>query len=73
LFGTALLRLPNRFVRQQQRDEIMQCFAIFVNPLLTSLAPPLVLVDLPRCGDQNYNKALARPQEKVLRLRHLTP
>jgi hypothetical protein len=31
LFGTALLRSANRFVRQQQRDEIMQCFAIFVN------------------------------------------
>jgi len=31
LFCTALLRLANRFVRQQQRSEIMQCFAMFVN------------------------------------------
>jgi hypothetical protein len=27
----ALLRLPNRFVRQQQRSEIMQHFAFVVN------------------------------------------
>jgi hypothetical protein len=31
-----LLRLPNRFVRQQQRDEIMQRFAIFVNFIFAS-------------------------------------
>jgi hypothetical protein len=31
VFGTALLRSANRFVRQQQRSEIMQCFAMFVN------------------------------------------
>jgi hypothetical protein len=31
LFGPALLCLAKRFVRQQQRDEIMQCFAFFVN------------------------------------------
>jgi len=27
VFGTALLRSANRFVRQQQRNEIMQRFA----------------------------------------------
>jgi hypothetical protein len=31
VFGTALLRSANRFVRQQQRSEIMQCFAMIVN------------------------------------------
>jgi hypothetical protein len=31
LFGAALLCSANRFVRQQQRDEIMQCFALIVN------------------------------------------
>jgi hypothetical protein len=31
-----LLRLPNRFVRQQQRDEIMQCFAMLVNLFFAS-------------------------------------
>uniref|UniRef100_UPI0028B16AFA hypothetical protein n=1 Tax=Massilia sp. TaxID=1882437 RepID=UPI0028B16AFA len=31
LFCTVLLRFANRFVRQQQRSEIMQCFAMFVN------------------------------------------
>jgi hypothetical protein len=32
VFCIALLRLPNRFVRQQQRSEIMQRFASLVNP-----------------------------------------
>jgi hypothetical protein len=31
LIPYCLAALANRFVRQQHRDEIMQCFAIFVN------------------------------------------
>jgi hypothetical protein len=42
---TALLHRANRFVRQQQRSEIMQRFAIFVNFFFAS--PQLSLWILP--------------------------
>jgi len=35
-----LLRFANRFVRQQQRSEIMQRFAMFVNFFFRSTATP---------------------------------
>jgi len=37
IFGTALLRSANRFVRQQHRSEIMQCFAFVVNFFFSSV------------------------------------
>lgn len=48
-------------------------FALLVNPLVLLLrgAPLLVLVELPRCGDQNYSKATFNVQAHVLRCRHL--
>jgi hypothetical protein len=42
VFCTALLRSPNRFVRQQQRNEIMQCFTYLVNPFFFCRALDLV-------------------------------
>jgi hypothetical protein len=50
VFGTALLRCANRFVRQQQRNEIMQCFALLVNPLFFFSALDMVdQASLTRC------------------------
>jgi len=50
-----LLHRAKRCVRQQQRSEIMRCFAFFVNPLFSFA--PLLQEAAPASEEQNYNKA----------------
>jgi hypothetical protein len=67
LFGTALLRFANRFVRQQQRSEIMQCFAMLVNFffLLTATPNPalqhLDFLGISTCREEDAQYSNRRP------------
>jgi hypothetical protein len=46
VFGTALLHSANRFVRQQQRREIMRCFALLVNSLFSVVHAIFTIVEV---------------------------
>jgi len=67
VFGTALLRFANRFVRQQQRSEIMQRFAMIVNfffRLTATPNPALQHLDFPgnsTCGEEDAQYSNRHP------------
>jgi hypothetical protein len=80
----ALLRSANRFVRQQQRSEIMQCFELIVNFFFASNQFPdgpyqlNYLISLsfsiwPSKREANYSKPARRSASPARRFREKKP